>query len=155
MSPLFGRRSVRKRSSGARSKERSGSGGKQGAPRKGLARLIPPPPGSGSKPPSQNGGASAEAPKTRSYSTEDILATTSGISTQEPASNGHGAPNGHADPGAGDGEADARPADRFEGMRYKKDGRIGKKDDEQNTADKEIFDAEGTLWSKIIFWTFT
>ncbi len=156
MSPLFGRRSVRKRSSGAGSKERSGSAGNGVAPRKGLARLIPPPPGSSKSTAKSNSskGGGAETPKTRSYSAEDILAANSTTATHEPASNGHGAPNGHAHPG-GQAGAEARPTDRFEGMRYKKDGRIGRKDDEQNTADKEIFDAEGTLWSKIIFWTFT
>lgn len=156
MSPLFGNRKVRKTSSGRRSKARSGSGGKQAAPRKGLARFIPPPPGSGRGSTSQNGGTSAgaEAPKTRSYSTEDILATTSGTSAHEPASNGHAAPNGHAASG-GQPEAAVQTTERFKGLRYKKDGRIGQKDDEQNTADKEIFDAEGTLWSTIIFWMVT
>lgn len=164
MSPLFGNRKakrVRKRSAIARSTERSGSSPNAGArskgasrkeaSRKGLARLIPPPPGSARNATSENG--SAETPKTRSYSAQDILVENSSTTSQEPASNGHGDHNADADPGGGD--AEGRSTERFKGLRYKKDGRIGRKDEEDNREPERIFDAEGTLWSKIIFWMVT
>lgn len=142
---IFDRRSSKKK---VVKKQRKRSG-LSNTPRKGLSRFIPPPPGSG------NGSAGTAGtdrrPATRGYSEADILgkspAAVSGLDQESRGANGRRA--------AGASVVDKAGEDRFGGLYYKKDGRIGTKDEEENTDSKEIFDAEGLAWYRIILWSFT
>lgn len=108
----------------------------------------------------QNTGNTGKTPGTRSYSAEQILAATNPTSPKGATERTGDTPrNGGPEPASSaTGSAKDRRRERssrFEGLRFLGDGRIGRKGDPENKDLAELFDADGGLWSAIIFWTVT